>query len=477
MNKTLASVLEERAAYSSWHMPGHKGKNDLLWSPAWNEDVTELADTDNLQRPEGCIAGTQDRLAAIHGADHSFISVNGSSGMIMAMLDACFRPGDTILAVRSAHKSFFNGCIHTGLRPVYLMPERQEAWGFQGRMPLDSIRQAIREHPEVRGLFITNPTYEGYWQDLSETAEYLHREGRLLLVDEAHGAHISYIGGCPKTALAMGADAVVQSYHKTLPAPTQTAVLHIQGTRISAERMQESINTYQTTSPSYLLMKGIDQCRSYMEALSPNTIQEYWQRVHHFRDCLEALDTVELYPSVDASRIVFRMVREEGVVDGQWLYQALRQQGMELEGVFGDAVMAISTIMDSSKDFEDLLAAVRTVQTMPIPKSFIKNSEFLKKQLEILRNCDIINPPETVMTLREAYYADKEPIPLMEAAGRVSAAFVIPYPPGVPIVCPGERLTQACIRYIRHIFVSGTEVLGITGDQYILVIREKEESL
>lgn len=470
---TLKDVLNTRQSGYSWHMPGHKGK--AIWNLNWEQDVTELEDTDNLQHPESCIAATETAIAKKHGAYKSFLSVSGSSGMILAMLDAACRPGDTILAVKSAHKSFFNGCIHTDLRPVYLLPEVFTPWGFTGGVTLDTVKEAVEQHPGAKALFVTNPTYEGYWYDLSEIAEYLHMKGKLLLVDEAHGAHVSYIGGYPKTALEMGADMVVQSYHKTLPSPTQTAVLHLGSERVSAARVRESINAYQTTSPSYWLMKGLDCCRAYMESLDQDTIQNYWNLVQRFRKQLESIPEVEVFPSVDPSKIVFRIVYDQKIIRSQWLYQQLQLLGQEPEGVFGDAVMLISTIMDTKEAFECLIEAIRSIIERWIPENARKNCEIFKKQFETVRNCDIIKQPDTVMSLREAYYADKETIELMKAHGRIAASFITPYPPGVPVLCPGERISQESIDMLKRSIVNGIEILGLSEDQLITVIQKKEE--
>lgn len=475
MKQTLKEVLDTRKSYISWHMPGHKGKE--IGNFAWQQDVTELEDTDNLQHPESCIYETAARIAAIHGARKSFLSVNGSSGMIMAMLDAVCSPGDTILAVRNAHKSFYNGCIHTDLRTVYLMPQVQKNWGYLGGVSLEQIQEAVEKYPETKAVFITNPTYEGYWQDLTAIGDYLHSKGIYLLVDEAHGAHVSYIGGYPKTALEMGADMVVQSYHKTLPSPTQTAVLHLGSEQISEERVQECINTYQTTSPSYWLLKGIDQCREYMEGLSEETIKAYWQQIAWLRHELSRLPGVELYDSVDPSKIIIRIRYEDRILNSRWLYEALLKEGQELEGIFLDGVMAIATIMDTKSEFESFLNAIKRIISRVISGKSIKNCEIFKKQLEIDENYDIIKKPETVMSLREAYYAGKETIELMDAIGRVAAAFVTPYPPGVPVLCPGERISQESIDILKRSIVKGTEILGLAGDQSILVIQKKEEDL
>lgn len=269
-DKPLLSALDKYTAKDRiiMHMPGHKGGK--LFSEKFREqilqyDLTELPGLDNFHRAKGILAESMKACARVFGARETFFLVNGSTSGIHAMLAACLNPGDKLLVVRNCHISVINALILFGIQPVFIMPRYDEEWQMSIPAGIESWQKALKNYPEVKGALVTSPDYYGVCTPLQQLASLLHEEDKLLLVDEAHGAHFAFSGLLPQTALQQGADVCVQSLHKTMPALTQTALLHLGTSRISADRIKRSISMLTTTSPSYMLMASIDYARDYAE--------------------------------------------------------------------------------------------------------------------------------------------------------------------------------------------------------------------
>ena len=481
MKRPIYDSLRQIAGrgYQSWHMPGHKGGQLFSLDQLYALDVTELEETDNLQRPVGIIREAEQRMSAFFGAEESFFSVNGSTGGILAAIAAVCRPGDRIIACRNAHKSFFNACIHVGVQPIYVQPEIIEPFGIPGGVLPEQVKTILQNNPEVKGMYLTSPTFEGVVTDIAEIAELLHEQNKVLLVDEAHGAHFCCIPGFPKSALSMGADIVVQSLHKTLPSPTQTAMVHIQGSRISQDRMRLALNAFQSTSPSYIFLAAMDYCRAFLEGQPKEFFQSYRDMLMEYREKLQRVPSFILLEKreqrwdLDPAKIV---LHSRAKVSGPALAHCLRKDyGIELEGAFGGNLVGISTIADSRESFQQFYQGIRALDSRIQSGDktlFEKSGNFNKKEFENNQNYDIIELPKVSRTLRDAFYRPYEAGSLAQARGRVSAAFVTPYPPGIPIVCPGEFLSERELSMIQEALGRGEDVLGMEGQGEILVLSE-----
>ena len=251
------------------HMPGHK-RNPLCMMPdPYSLDVTEVPGVDDLHHPVEMIRDLMDELTKYYDSKQTYLLVNGSTCGILAAITACCYPGDKILVARNCHKSVYNAIKLLGLRPVYVVPHRLEGMlgqlGIAGEIEASEIRRRLKENPDIKCAMITSPTYEGIVSDIAGIAEAVHEKNIPLIVDEAHGAHFNWIPTFPETAVRQGADLVIESLHKTLPAFTQTAVLHQTGNRIDEERLLWALQTYQSSSPSYLLMASIAKCFEYVK--------------------------------------------------------------------------------------------------------------------------------------------------------------------------------------------------------------------
>ena len=258
MAEHLLEKLEEysQSDYYPLHMPGHK-RNISHFGDPFRLDITEIDGFDNLHHAEGVLLEAQQRAAALYGAEESFYLINGSTCGILAAISACTKRGGRILMGRNCHKAAYHGVFLNGLKAAYLYPETDFVRGINGAVTPETVRKALREqHPEA--VFLTSPTYDGVVSDIRSIAEIVHKAGAILIVDEAHGAHFAMSPYFPESALSCGADLVINSLHKTMPSLTQTALLHVQGKRVDRERLKMYLGIYQSSSPSYVLMAGMD---------------------------------------------------------------------------------------------------------------------------------------------------------------------------------------------------------------------------
>ena len=300
-NKDLYDRLSELAAGDNvpLHMPGHKRNTDIFsMSNPYGIDITEIDGFDNLHNADGIIKEDFKRAAKLFGADETLFLVNGSSAGNMAAICGASKKGDTVIVARNVHCSVNNALFLNELNPVYIYPEIDEI-GICTGITRESVRAALEEHPEACEVIITSPTYEGVVSDIKGIAEETHRFGAVLIVDEAHGAHFNFHDKFPESAVKCGADAVIQSIHKTLPSFTQTALLHLNGNLIDKDRVKKYWNIYQSTSPSYILMAGISRCLTFLEdnmcdSVSSGYMDEYVFRLTNLRKEIKKLKYIKL---------------------------------------------------------------------------------------------------------------------------------------------------------------------------------------
>lgn len=424
-------------------MPGHKGRGLFAWD--WRMDVTELFGLDNLHQAQGVIAQAQEKAAALRGADGAFFLVNGSSGGLMAAVLAVAGPGEEILVARNCHVSVFRGLMLAGAEPVYVEPA-QEA-GIPRGISADAVATALSEHPQAKAVVVVSPTYEGFCSPIPELARLCHDRGLPLIVDAAHGAHFGYHPVFPQSALAQGADVVVESWHKTLPAPTQSSVLFYQGSRVDRDRLQGALRLTQSTSPSYFLMGALDRCRAFLETEGPAAFAAYAESLLALREKIQGLGFPKLLPTDDVGKLVF--------LTGPWLEEALREQQIFLEAAWPTHCLAMTSVADRPEDFDRLFEALSALPAQPTEAALA------------VPPCPL--PPRR-LSLREAFFAPGEGVPLAEAAGRVALDFLVPYPPGIPLVCPGEEITPAAVAHLQGVLLAGGSVVGL--EKMVVVKKE-----
>lgn len=444
------------------HMPGHKRSPQLPAALPYGLDVTEITDFDSLHEAEGILRDGMLRTAQLFGADHSFWLVNGSSCGILAGICAAAKPGDTVLLARGCHKSVYHALELRGLTPVYLLPAQDAEWGVAASMPPAAVQAALDANPAAALVVLTSPTYEGVVSDIAAIAAVCHARGVPLLVDEAHGAHLPLWPAMRRFgAIAAGADIVIQSLHKTLPSFTQTALAHVNGSLVSAEEMRRQLAVFQSSSPSYLLMGGIDHCVRLLETDGPALFAAYEARLARFsrraagwqnvRVLCHGADSAQNHPGFFAFD-TGKLVLAAAGMTGTRLKDTLRTRfGLELEMAAGGYALAMTSICDSDETFARLADALQTLDGELSPAPARENAQ-----------APFFLPP---MHLAPAA-ARAVPFglcPLAGAAGRVAAESVWAYPPGIPLVVPGEEITPAFLALLAEMEAQGVAVHSESG--------------
>lgn len=491
-------LLERLTEYAGsdaypFHMPGHKRREIPDGIPGgfpdpYGIDITEIDGFDNLHHAEGILKDAMETVAAIYGADRSWYLVNGSTCGILSAVFAATENGGKILTARNCHKAVYHAICLNRLEAEYLYPEEITEFRINGGIRAEDVRKALEKDAmrcagnsgDVRGkitkiqaVLITSPTYEGVVSDIRAIADAAHEYGIPLIVDEAHGAHLEYADQChsfPKSALEYGADIVIQSLHKTLPCFTQTAILHVKGKLVDQDRISRYLSMFQTSSPSYLFMAGMERCIRYMDGDGRNEMIRYEKRLERFMERMEGLQVLEVldreicgkYRTVagwDPSKIVVSTMRAEDF-HGEELAETLRRKyHLEMEMTAPEYVIAMTSLMDTEEGFERLGTALleidgalrRRTESGRKEKAASETPEGLESKL---------SHPVRRMLICEAMDADTERTAFQDTVGKVSAEFVYLYPPGIPIIAPGEVFTDAIVEKIMAYKAAGLLVQG-----------------
>lgn len=466
------SLLEQQlsaAAAASYplHMPGHKRRMQPaagLDCAAW--DTTETAATDDLHGAEGILADAMGRTAALCGAARSWYLVNGSTVGLLAGIRALAPRGSEILAARNCHKAVYHAIELGGLTAHWLVPPVDPAFGVYGSIAPAAVKAALTAHPGVRCVVLTSPTYKGVLSDIASISAICRRHGVPLLVDEAHGAHLLPLAvshGWQGGAVAGGADLVVQSAHKTLPSLTQTALLHWNGGPLAdPEEVERQLDVFETSSPSYPLMASLDGCTGLLAAQGDALFAAWRARLNRFFAAAERWRHIRLLchgrDSVQNHPLFFGFDDSKLLLDiGQEGAAFLRANGFEPEMVCGQNLLAMTSPCDEDSAFERL-AALLTDYDAALPG----RSPALPGTLPL--------PGRAVCTIEAALLRPFADIPLAQAAGRTAAEYVWAYPPGVPLLAPGEEVTPDFVAAAGTLAASGTR-LRHTGCKNSAMVR------
>lgn len=452
-----------------FHMPGHKQAKGIpaeLSQDILKLDITEIEGSDNLHFPEGIIKEAEELASEAFGADNTFFLVNGSTCGIQAAIMSVCRPGQSIILGRDAHKSVISAIIMSGARPIFVQPKINEEFGISSHITAESIETMLENNPDASAVMLTRPNYYGICSDIEEIIRVVHRYNKPIIVDEAHGAHFAFSPQLPDSALSYGADICVQSAHKTLPALTQGAYLHVMGDRVDLDMLRFNLSMLQTSSPSYIIMAFLDIAREILQKTGINKYQNLINNISLFISELHALTTLKALSGYALdSRIVHdatRLVINTASI-GMTGYEAEKALGRvfntRVEMADYQNIVLISTIADDVITFSKLSAAL---------KELYKQGRYSMP----LRTPESICPdiPRSALTPRETYYSDKKYVKLQKSSGLVCADLLTPYPPGVPVVYPGEIINQNIIDYIRGILDLGGKVNGITKDCTVQVV-------
>ena len=498
-------LLERLTEYAGsdaypFHMPGHKRREIPDGIPGgfpdpYGIDITEINGFDNLHHAEGILKDAMDEAAAIYGTDRSWYLVNGSTCGILSAVFATTENGGKILTARNCHKAVYHAICLNRLEAEYLYPEEITEFGINGGIRAEDVRKALEKdamrcagnsgdvrgkNTKIQAVLITSPTYEGVVSDIRAIADAAHEYGIPLIVDEAHGAHLEYADQChsfPKSALEYGADIVIQSLHKTLPCFTQTAILHVKGKLVDQDRVSRYLSMFQTSSPSYLFMAGMERCIRYMDGDGRNGMVRYEKRLERFMERMEGLQVLEVldreicgkYRTVagwDPSKIVVSTMRAEDF-HGEELAETLRRKyHLEMEMTAPEYVIAMTSLMDTEEGFERLGTALLEIDgalrhCVESEQQKEKGESKGKKRCETPEATESkVSHPIRRMLICEAMDADTERTALQDTVGKVSAEFVYLYPPGIPIIAPGEVFTDVIVEKIVAYKAAGLLVQG-----------------
>ncbi|SDY06563.1 aminotransferase class I/II-fold pyridoxal phosphate-dependent enzyme [Eubacterium barkeri] len=452
-----------------FYMPGHKGRG-LSGIVLPKMDITEVAGADNLHHPQGVIAALQEKMMADYKTRASWPLVGGSTLGIQAALLALAQEGDQILVPTNAHRSVYGGLALARAEGIYVPPAMDVSWGLATHVSLEILDQALAAHPEAVGMVLTNPTYYGTTSDVAAIAERLHRKGKWLLVDEAHGAHLAYCHGFPGDALSAGADMVVQSAHKTLAAYTQTGMLHLGTDCVDPERVQRILGILETSSPSYPLMLSIEGALAQAQTSGRRMMEEMAAAWDRGGLTFGADDNIRLYTPCngypyDKSKWLFTVA--DG--SGHALEKGLREEhGIWLEFATAHTLLAYTGMGTTLEDLGALLEAIGAMnRKVRIPQDHGVRSSPGAAGLWAADH-------PLVVPLWQAMLGQMEWVSLEQGAHRISGDFITPYPPGIPAVLPGERMTPEMVGKIQKALDQGEEIMGIDPKERVAVLREKE---
>ncbi|SFS04507.1 aminotransferase class I/II-fold pyridoxal phosphate-dependent enzyme [Anaeromicropila populeti] len=441
-----------------FHMPGHKRNTKIM--PVINPyeiDITEIDGFDYLHNAKGVIKKSMERVQIKFRSTHSFYLVNGSTSGILAGILGSTNKGDTILVARNCHQSVYNAIVLNQLVPVYLYPQMDKNFEAACGYNAEYIETMLIKHPDIKLIVLVSPTYEGLVSEIDKIVVAAHKRNVPVLVDEAHGAHFCFSNAFPKSAVEQGADIVIHSVHKTLPAFTQTALMHVNSNLISLEKVEYYSSVFQSSSPSYVLMAGIDQCMNILDQQGNQLFQILVNRLNKFYKKSEELKHLRVMGKAenrDFSKIIISCRETE--MTGIELYDILlNKYKLQMEMVSKDYVLGIATICDTEKGFERLEKALFELDQQCFHR---KNRTLLCQTTEWDVSSIKMNMPPY-----RASCCDKEEIYLIDSIGKTASEFVFVYPPGIPLIVPGEEISEAVVNQIINLQHEGLELKGI-GD-------------
>lgn len=476
--EALETFREGDPAY--FRIPAHRflrGLNPALTGKELAAlDLSEAEGLDDLHQASGPIREAQNLAAELFQAKRSFFLVNGTTCGNEAMVLSAVQEGEKIIVPRNVHKSVLMGLIMSGAAPVYVMPEYLKEWNLWGSVTPETIEKAFEREPESRAVLLVSPTYYGISSDLEKIAGICRRHNALLLIDEAHGSHLYFSEKLPKGALACGADAVAQSFHKTAGSFTQSSMLHIGTDRIDSRRIAENLQMVQSTSPSYLLMASLDAARRELAVNGYRMMEKAISLAGKAEESLKQIPGIRVLGTEtrgshamfdkDCTRLVFSAadLGISGYRLGELLYERFR---VSPELTDEENVVAVITFANETEDIGRLVEAVRILAT-----EAIRRGKKMEKKLQSSgENFQIFEVPDQAVTPRKAYFNQNwETVSLEDAQDRVIREMVVPYPPGIPLLCPGEIVREEHIRAIFRYREAGCEFHG-TADPTVKSVR------
>jgi arginine decarboxylase len=455
--------------HAPFYAPGHKRGvgipqplADLLGSAVFRADLPELPQLDNLFAPEGAILEAQQLAAEAFGAEDTWFLVNGSTSGVMAAILATCGAGDKIILPRNVHQSAIAGLILSGAIPIFLNPEYDPILDIAHSITPESVADALKQHPEAKAVMMVYPTYYGVCGDVGAIATLAHQHNIPLLVDEAHGPHFAFHPNLPPSALSCGADLTVQSTHKILGAMTQSAMLHVQGTKVDIDRVSKALQLLQSTSPSYLLLASLDAARQQITLHGKQLLTRTLQLAATAKAKISQIPGLAVLEPVAATPgfVNLDLTRLTVTVSGLGLTgfeadEILAQHGVIAELPSLQHLTFIISLGNTQADIDNLVQAFITLSKEYQPAIKPKINKKLGNIINgnIYSNIALISP-------REAVFSATETLSVEKSSTHISAELVCPYPPGIPVLMPGEVITPEAINYLQQILALGGSITG-----------------
>jgi lysine decarboxylase len=445
-------------------MPGHKG-SAIYKRFGYSEflekfmdcDVTEITGADNLFQAEGILKEAQERYAKLYGAKKTYLLINGTSGGIIASILASVPFGKKIIIARNSHKSVFNALSLAGIQPVYAYPDLIEKYRVSGAVSPERIDELLSKNPDAEAVILPSPNYYGVCSDIEKIAEITKKYGKILIIDEAHGAHLTFmdrfgVKDMPKPAGASGADIVIMSTHKTLASFTQSAIVNVHSNKVDIDLLSDKLQCIESSSPSYILMASLDINASIIKEYGKELFSEWKENLDYFYENavkIKGLSLIDKIEGFDRTKLNFSM-GEIGVGGAELEKILASNHGIFIELYTGDLVMCMTGIGTTKEHIKKLLNALSVIAGERVAAGKTAKSKDVGKEPAFPGQAELCAIP-----------SHKKKIPLKEAEGKICASSIIPYPPGIPLICPGERIDADAVNYIIELRNRGEKVIGV----------------
>lgn len=445
-------------------MPGHKGKAYYVENgygefldEIMNCDITEIPGADNLFQAEDIIRTTMDKYKKLYESVESYLLINGSSGGILAAILSTVSRGGKLVMARNCHKSAFNALSLGDITPVYAFSSTVEEYGILGEVSAGEIAKCLDENPEAEAVILPSPNYYGICSDIEAIAAEVHKRGKILIVDQAHGAHLKFFDeeyDFPKPAEEQGADIVINSIHKTLGSFGQTALLNVMSESVDLITLEDKLQVVESSSPSYPMMATLDINADILNENGPELMKNWANNIEYFYQASKEIPGLKVMESYNLDRTKLNIDMSCYGMNGNELEEFLMQRNIFIELVAGNVVMCMTGIGNKRSDFEKLIEALKEVASTQ----------------NLLETDTKIQPKALTKKLKwQGVPVRKETVNIDEAEGRVCAMSIIPYPPGIPIACPGEVLEEELLTYIKERRIAGEKVIGLSDQLMIQV--------
>lgn len=457
----------------SFHMPGHKGSGiyrmygyDDFLEGIMDSDITEIPGADNLYQPEGIIKDVQDAYRELYEVKDSYLLVNGTTAGILASVMASVSPGKKLLMSRGCHKSVYNGVKLGNIEPVYLQPKSYKNYGIIGVITPEDVEKALSKDKNIEAVILPSPNYYGICSDIEKIAEIVHRYNKILIIDQAHGAHLKFFHkfgfgeGIPKSAEMCGADIVINSIHKTLASFTQSAVINVVSDRVDTQKLFEKLQLVQSTSPSYLLMASLAINAEILRKHGLELFNRWKNNLEWFYTEAETIQGLMIVKGQELDPTKINMDMSELGISGKNLEDILAERKIILELTTGHIAMAMTGIGNIKGDMMHLINALEDAAE----KKGQMKERFLRKEFTIPK-------PGKV----SSHGDEKEYVGISNAIGRVSAGNITPYPPGIPFVCDGEKISEEMVEAVNGLLREGHNVCGINEEEKICVYKRRKK--